>query len=205
MKRRDFLISAGAIGASGLSGCISTPVFSQNNISASQIEIPSYIIEESVFTDLSSESVEKEVAIDYRGESRDVVYKEWFYELSSENDTEKLWIRVSPYRKIDSKVLTPYEINGIRDAFEHTKLPWNSWTIESSEREYTVDITDVESDVNEYLGDVSTNNSVSTDVRLFYTSIDKSGDKIRVYGSVSEESGKYESCISVMQSMTHKP
>lgn len=202
MERRKFLGTMGAIGVSSLSGCISS-VVNEEVISASPVKIPSYIINESIFSELSSESIETEEEIEYRGEKRVVKYQEWLTTLSSDTDGEKLWIRSVPSRVIGEKNLTPTEISNIEGAIELLDNPWESWAVESSEREYQVEILDKESNFKEYLGVISTDDRLSANVRFFYSSIQNKGDVIYIYGSVPEQSGTYDSYISIMQSLEH--
>lgn len=202
MERRKFLGAMGAIGVSSLSGCISS-VINEEVISSSPVKIPSHILDESIFTELSSESIETEENIEYRGEERVVKYKEWLTHLSSDTEGEKLWIRTVPSRVIGEKNLTPTEISNFEEAIEVLDNPWESWAVESSKREYQIEIVDKESKVKEYLGVINTDNTLSTNVRFFYSSIQSKGDLIYIYGSVPEQSGTYDSYISIMQSLEH--
>lgn len=202
MERRKFLGAVGAIGVSSLSGCISS-VINEEVISSSPVSIPGYILDESTFTELSSQSIETEEEIEYRGEKRTVKYKEWLSHLSSETQGEDLWIRSVPTRTIGEKTLRPVDAENIEEAIEILDNPWEDWAVESSEREYQVEIVDNKSLVKEYLGAINTKNSVSINVRFFYTLVRNKGDLIYIYGSVPEQSGTYDSYISIMQSLEH--
>lgn len=202
MERRKFLGAMGAFGVSSLSGCISS-VVNEEVISASPVKIPSYILDESIFTELSSNSIETEEEIEYRDEKRLVRYQEWLTHLSSDTDGEELWIRAVPSRVIGERNLTPTKVGNVEEAIKLLNNPWESWAVESSEREYEVEIVGKESNVKEYLGVISTDDTLSTNVRFFYSSIQNKGDVIYIYGSVPEQSGTYDSYISIMQSLEH--
>lgn len=202
MERRKFLGAMGAFGVSSLSGCISS-VVNEEVISASPVKIPSYILDESIFTELSSNSIETEEEIEYRDEKRLVRYQEWLTHLSSDTDGEELWIRAVPSRVIGERNLTPTKVGNVEEAIKLLNNPWESWAVESSKREYEVEIVGKESNVKEYLGVISTDDTLSTNVRFFYSSIQNKGDVIYIYGSVPEQSGTYDSYISIMQSLEH--
>lgn len=204
MRRRKFISMSAVAGLGGLAGCTYDLEQRRFFVESSPVGIPDFLLDQTIVNDYDLTSLKESREIEYKGDKRDVQFKQWRTELLTEdNNLTQAWFFTQPNRELGGLTINPNLIDQPHDMTNVVDTDWDEYRIGESVDVYKVNMLGTNVNVREFDGFIYTESTGQVDATYLFASTESSDDQVAFFAGLPKDETNENDMVSMIQASIH--